>query len=53
MADKSKNFGNKVANFGKKFIGGLVFDDLPEASEVSEADRERAPIKFVPNASIY
>ena len=31
MADKSKNFGNKVANFGKKFVGGLLFDDLPEA----------------------
>ena len=44
MADKSKNFGNKVANFGKKFIGGLLFDDLPEASEVSEADRLEYPL---------
>ena len=44
MADKSKNFGNKVANFGKKFIGGLLFDDLPEAAEVSEADRLEYPL---------
>ena len=44
MADKSKNFGNKVANFGKKFVGGLLFDDLPEAAEVSEADRLEYPL---------
>ena len=43
MADKSKNFGNKVANFGKKFIGGLLFDDLPEASAVSKPDRLEYP----------
>lgn len=44
MADKSKNFGNKVANFGKKFIGGLLFDDLPEAATVAQADRYEYPL---------
>ena len=44
MADKSKNFGNKVANFGKKFIGGLLFDDLPEASQTSTPDRYEYPL---------
>lgn len=44
MADKSKNFGNKVANFGKKFIGGLLFDDLPEASQTSIPDRYEYPL---------
>ena len=43
MSEKAKNFGNKVANFGKKFIGGLLFDDLPEASAVSKADRLEYP----------
>ena len=44
MADKSKNFGNKVVNFGKKFIGGLLFDDLPEASQTSIPDRYEYPL---------